>query len=94
MTDWADVAAAEWLTKTAINIRYGIHDSDAQRVAAAGPSLAAVLRETDRKARESEREANAAEADNHECGGADDIICQHLNCGMVIAAAIRSRRGT
>jgi len=29
-------------------------------------------------------------AEAHECGGDDDIICQHQNCGMCIAASIRA----
>ena len=34
---------------------------------------------------------HAAEmADEHECGGEDDIICQGQNCGMLIGAVIRA----
>ena len=80
MTDWADVAAGKFLSEQVpVRTRAELR-----------ADFAALLRRT----REDEREASAAEADNHECGGANDIICQHLNCGMVIAAAIRSRRGT
>ena len=38
-----------------------------------------------------EREACARLASDHECGGEDDFICQHQNCGMCIAGAIRLR---
>jgi hypothetical protein len=36
-----------------------------------------------------ERERAAKVAMDHECGGADDIVCQGRNCGMCIAGAIR-----
>lgn len=49
------------------------------------------LRAQAAEAREREAYERAAkEADNHECGGPDDIICQHQNCGMCIAASIRA----
>lgn len=36
-----------------------------------------------------ERERCAKLADDHECGGEDDFMCQHQNCGMCIAGLIR-----
>jgi hypothetical protein len=41
-----------------------------------------------------EREACADIADSHECGGEDDITCQHLNCGSIISGQIRLRART
>ena len=38
-----------------------------------------------------EREACARLASDHECGGEDDFVCQHQNCGLCIAGAIRLR---
>lgn len=38
-----------------------------------------------------EREACAQLAMEHECGGDDDVVCQHQNCGLCIAGAIRMR---
>lgn len=30
-------------------------------------------------------------ASNHECGGDDDIICQHQNCASIIAGELRQQ---
>ena len=38
-----------------------------------------------------QREQDAVIAYNHECGDDDDVVCQGLNCGLLIAAAIRNR---
>ena len=39
--------------------------------------------------RADQRERDAGVAMEHECGFDDDIVCNHLNCGMLISAAIR-----
>jgi len=36
-----------------------------------------------------ERERCAKIAEDHECGGDDDFVCQRQNCGMCIAGLIR-----
>ena len=36
-----------------------------------------------------DRDRAAACAEDHECGGVDDIVCNHYNCGSIIAAGIR-----